>query len=437
MSFQSIDNISIIPINSQSEPEAATADIPILRLGGKDLSELSAGGVKVPLVSFVLVNFNYADFIGETIESIKRQDYTHFECLIVDNGSTDHSVSVVQSHIGEDKRFSLVQLNENLGQLGAIVWAIDHIKGSFVVFVDSDDLLFPSFCSTHIQAHLALPESVAFTSSNVIEINKVGDVLTGKYERIKTETPNFIKGLRPSSIVPRLSTIDDDTFELMSQNSAVIPKSEWGWCWSPGTSNMFRVSIVKLLNISKEFAIPNRSADSYFMNMAHVLAQSAVIDMSQSAYRVHGQNYFAHRESINSLRKYGADYARQEKLNNLQTMEIILARSIEFNWLAGNLWNTIEYMTKIYNRNEMSEYYRSAPVINLFVKYAERLSQSMPNHEFYAGVSIRFGLSKGLKIISASDDKHKSLNCLNYISIYFKKTCLSIFKKRPPQKQKK
>ena len=247
MAPQVNDILKTLPINSQDIQNYSGSNIsdpPRLTLGGEDILKLSAGAVKLPLVSFVLINFNYAAFVGEAIDSIKRQDYIYFECLIIDNCSTDNSVDIIKNHIGNDTRFVFSQLPENFGQLGATLWAIERIKGGFVVFVDADDFLFPSFCSTHVQVHLALPENVALTSSNIIEINKSGEVLTGKSVRINLGMAGFIIGLQDPDIALRLSTIDSDTFALLDKRCAIIANTFKGRYWTPGTSNMFRASII-------------------------------------------------------------------------------------------------------------------------------------------------------------------------------------------------
>ncbi len=51
-------------------------------------------GITPPLISFVLVNWNYGRYIGAAIDSIIAQDYPHFECIVVDNCSTDDSLEV-------------------------------------------------------------------------------------------------------------------------------------------------------------------------------------------------------------------------------------------------------------------------------------------------------------------------------------------------------
>jgi glycosyltransferase involved in cell wall biosynthesis len=127
-------------------------------------SSIADRGLKHPLISIIVVNRNYAAYIAKTIQSIQAQDYPWFECVIVDNASTDDSLSVIETNVADDPRFTVKRMAENLGQLRAALEILPHLRGGFVVSVDADDYLFPNFISSHFQVHLALPQSVGFSS---------------------------------------------------------------------------------------------------------------------------------------------------------------------------------------------------------------------------------------------------------------------------------
>jgi glycosyltransferase involved in cell wall biosynthesis len=129
----------------------------------------SGENFKPPLVSLVLINWNYDAYVGAAIDSIKGQDYPSLEAIVVDNGSADASRQVIAEYVAGDERFRIVHLEKNLGQLGAFLEIFKLIRGEFVTIVDADDILFPNFVSSHVQVHLALPYGVALTSSNVVE----------------------------------------------------------------------------------------------------------------------------------------------------------------------------------------------------------------------------------------------------------------------------
>ncbi|MBO7325626.1 MAG: glycosyltransferase family 2 protein, partial [Bacteroidales bacterium] len=67
------------------------------------------------LVSIITATYNSSRFVVETIESILAQTYTHWELLITDDGSTDDTLSVVQSYMAKDDRIKLFCLDKNSG----------------------------------------------------------------------------------------------------------------------------------------------------------------------------------------------------------------------------------------------------------------------------------------------------------------------------------
>ena len=275
---------------SKSTEGVVPPDQPSFSIGQQPVSAISGGLLKPPLFTFIVVNWNYGRFVGQTIDSVRGQDYPHFECLVVDNGSTDDSMETIVKHVGNDTRFSVESLPENLGQLGAAVRALKRAKGNFVCIVDSDDYLFPNFASCHIQVHLALPRSVAITSSNVVEISETGSMLTGGYSKFHESATlrEAVKGLRRAGSVPRLQTISDEGYLRLHEHTATPGLSRVGWLWAPGSSNVFRRSIMSRAIIDEPDGKLMRAADWHFNNVCHLLGGTALIDVPLSAYRHHG-----------------------------------------------------------------------------------------------------------------------------------------------------
>ncbi|QLC67497.1 glycosyltransferase [Flavobacterium sp. LPB0248] len=93
-----------------------------------------------PLISIVIPTFNRENLIKETLQSIIIQTYSNWECIIVDDGSSDKTVDVVKEFIKKDSRFSLYCLGHK-GVSSARNYALSKISGEFIQFLDSDDLL--------------------------------------------------------------------------------------------------------------------------------------------------------------------------------------------------------------------------------------------------------------------------------------------------------
>jgi glycosyltransferase involved in cell wall biosynthesis len=87
------------------------------------------------LVSFITVNYNYARYLGEAIDSALNQTYGNIEVVVVDDGSTDNSREVIESY--GDRIVSVYQPNQ--GQAAGSNAALKLCRGSIVCFLDADD----------------------------------------------------------------------------------------------------------------------------------------------------------------------------------------------------------------------------------------------------------------------------------------------------------
>jgi glycosyltransferase involved in cell wall biosynthesis len=90
------------------------------------------------LVSFIVPVYNGAEYVTETIRSIIAQTYQQWECIIVNDGSTDHSQQVVESLIDHDHRFTLINI-PNSGVSIARNTAVAHSNGKYLFPLDADN----------------------------------------------------------------------------------------------------------------------------------------------------------------------------------------------------------------------------------------------------------------------------------------------------------
>ena len=95
----------------------------------------------MPLVSVIVPVFNGADLIEETLVSIANQTVSDFECLVVDDCSTDASASVIEAFAKQDQRFRYLKTPQNFGgPAGPRNLGVQHAKSGLVAFCDADDL---------------------------------------------------------------------------------------------------------------------------------------------------------------------------------------------------------------------------------------------------------------------------------------------------------
>jgi glycosyltransferase involved in cell wall biosynthesis len=287
-----------IEVSTRGSPKEFGSIVPTTGVWAADSRQL----FKPPLVSLVLINWNYAAYVGEAIRSIENQDYPNLEILVVDNGSTDASRSVIADCVGDNGRARIIHLEKNLGQLGAFLDVFSQIKGDFLTVVDADDVLCPNFVSSHLQVHLALPRSIAFTSSNVVEMAADGCTLTGGYAGFGTTREPLNRGLRPIDAALRLPTISEADYLRLDQSTCTYSGAS-RWIWGPGSSNVYRRSVLALVHQPPKQRSYFRAVDSYLNPLCQILGGSALIDRHLSAYRIHDANYFAARESVHGLKK--------------------------------------------------------------------------------------------------------------------------------------
>ncbi len=96
-----------------------------------------------PLVSIIIPTFNYGHLISETLDSVFNQDYSNWECIIVDDGSKDNTRTIIQTKNGGDKRIRYV-IQKNQGLSAARNTGINIARGEYIQFLDADDLISSS-----------------------------------------------------------------------------------------------------------------------------------------------------------------------------------------------------------------------------------------------------------------------------------------------------
>lgn len=110
------------------------------------MSSLSNEKIKnnIPKVSIIVPCYNYEEFIIEALESVKKQTLREFECIIVDDGSTDNSVNIIKKWIKKDNRFYFYRQN-NSGVSTARNKAISLSNYRFILPLDPDDKISKNY----------------------------------------------------------------------------------------------------------------------------------------------------------------------------------------------------------------------------------------------------------------------------------------------------
>lgn len=107
------------------------------------------------MVSIILSTYNRAHLIGGTLQSISNQSYRDFECVIIDDGSTDNSFEVIKSFLKDSRfRYYLRTSKYKKGLPGCRNYGLDICSGDFVIFFDDDDIVHPENLRVSLNAIL-------------------------------------------------------------------------------------------------------------------------------------------------------------------------------------------------------------------------------------------------------------------------------------------
>lgn len=137
-----------------------------------------------PLVSVVMPVYNAGEFLVEAIESILAQTYQNFEFIIVDDASTDNSLSVINSYQKRyPKKIRVVQMKKtlNCGGDSCANQGIKLAKGKYIARMDADDIAHPTRLAMQV-AFLERNPQIFLVGSNAYVIDKKGKIIGQKNE---------------------------------------------------------------------------------------------------------------------------------------------------------------------------------------------------------------------------------------------------------------
>jgi glycosyltransferase involved in cell wall biosynthesis len=263
---------------------------------------------RLPLVSIVIVNYNYGRYLREAFDSVARQTYPNIECIIVDNASTDESADVLLEIEREYPKTKILRRKDNGGQSLAMQEGFAASSGEYIVFVDADDYLLDSFASTHVFVHLSLRIPVGFTSS---------DMLQAAGPRLVVGTVSYMsafvrsgRGLRPN-LLRRIDECASDVWPLLSPGASIENQihfvENWDcgdWVWAPTSGNCFRREALQLVLDNEKLASLRSCTDAYLLRAVNVVTCSVVIDRPLGVYRLHGANVFSKHPHLNNVVSY-------------------------------------------------------------------------------------------------------------------------------------
>ncbi len=227
---------------------------------------------KRPKVSVVIPCYNAAQFLPDLYTYIEQQTFKNFEVIFVDDKSTDNSVNLIEEFKKKDNRISLIKLSQNLGAGNARNEGLKHVRGKYLIFLDTDDIYKPNMLeevyntAEKYKTDITMFKSVCFDDAAKTYTNE--DIWW-------LWTPPY-----PVNTVFGPNDVQDTLFTFCR-----------GALWN----KLFKTSFVRKNKL--KFLNLKRHNDSFFVYSAYALANSMyVMDKVLIVYRINNNNSITGKE---------------------------------------------------------------------------------------------------------------------------------------------
>lgn len=257
-----------------------------------------------PVVSVIINNYNYGRFVGEAISSVLRQSYGRIELIVVDDGSSDESRTIIEGYGKE----IVTLFKPNEGQASAFNAGFDKSSGEIICFLDADDLFLPDKVERIVEGYA--DEATGWCFHPLQSVDATARPISG-----------------PPDIRYETGRCDFRTHYL--RGKPVF--------WAPPTSGLTfkRWLLKKLLPMPLHIRI---TADNYLTFCTPAFAPGFYISEHLSLQRIHGANAYTAKEDplfkaavhmsiANGIHDSFPDLAR---LANR-----LFANAVAANWTAG------------------------------------------------------------------------------------------------------
>jgi len=156
-----------------------------------------------PDVSVIIVNFNGGKYLRPCVESLLSQTLKNFECILIDNGSTDGSLTSLPDL---DSRFRLIEAGENLGFAAANNRAISQTSADWVALLNPDAFARPDWLEKGLEARSHLPKTAMVGSTQYLALEP------DRFDGLGDEYHAFGIAWRAGFGLPATKTYDRETF---------------------------------------------------------------------------------------------------------------------------------------------------------------------------------------------------------------------------------
>ncbi|MEE9409083.1 MAG: glycosyltransferase family A protein [Polaribacter sp.] len=253
-----------------------------------------------PLVSIIIPIYNRALLIIETLISIKEQTYQNWECILVDDGSTDNSITVIEKFILNDNRFKIVlrPQNRKKGANACRNLGFEVSKGEFIQWFDSDDVMSLNKIEEKVKA-LKEFKNVDYLVCEGIEFNNTISNTFNKWDTIFSDNPllDHITGrvnFHTNGPLFRRSFLEN----IKLFNEDLLRKQEWEFYTRLLFKSTNYYTLHKTLYYFRIHESSINGKDSSKTLKSRIIANNLVFGMLKKEKKLLSENYFLRKHFL-------------------------------------------------------------------------------------------------------------------------------------------
>lgn len=211
-----------------------------------------------PLVTMIVLCYNQARFVVETLESVKAQTYKNTELIVIDDCSTDDSVAVIERWLTENEiRCTFIPHKTNQGICKSLNEALRLTTGKYISMIAGDDIWLPDKIERQVAIMESQPESVGVLYSDAFTIDENGQPLANMYIAAhhfghEVPPPSNFNALLDGNFIPGMATlIRRSCYNTVGVYDEDMPTEDWDmwlriarhypYFYSPGPTAKYRV----------------------------------------------------------------------------------------------------------------------------------------------------------------------------------------------------
>ncbi len=203
----------------------------------------------MPKISVIIPCYNCEKYVAKCLDSVLAQTFQDWEAIVVNDGSTDGSVEILNRYAAKDSRIKVVT-QENQGQAAARNRALKLVSGQYVCFLDSDDFYDAEFLMDLFTEAQYVNADIVMTNTKYVERKSVKQTHFG--HKILTKFSDKVKVLPHGGVWDKIYKID-----LIKNNQIIFPE---GLYWE---DNLF---VINALFYSDKFSVIDGSGYNYVCN---------------------------------------------------------------------------------------------------------------------------------------------------------------------------